>query len=108
MRAIWLAWLITSLALATAVCPARATPTLTISWDQPEQPEARVVRWRVYRAPAATGPWSLLKTVSAPTARVEVPAGEARWFRIRGVDEIGQVSPESPRLGITINVEVLP
>lgn len=99
--------------LAIALCAfsiALAAPSVTnaalftVAWDRnPEDTE--VVKFRVYRASAPEGPYSLLKTVTTTSAGVEVPVGEARYYRIRAVDSLGQVSPLSEYCGFKVIVE---
>lgn len=69
----------------------------TIYWDA-LPPEQYVIKYRVYRALTEAGPFSLLKTVTTLSTRVEVPAGEQRCYKIRAVNELGQVGPYSQTL----------
>ena len=94
--------LATALAASPALCPAA---TFTVLWE-PNPEDTEVVKYRVYRADAAAQPYTLLKTVTIPQTRIEVPTGQTRCFRIAAVDSLGQASPKSQYLCITITTEV--
>ena len=93
---------------ATAVAAFLAlSVTIGIAWDAPP-PTGAALRYRVYRAENAAGPWSLLKTVATTATRVEVPLPGARCYRVAAVDELGQASPKSEAWCVTIATEVVP
>lgn len=64
-----------------------------LSWDVPPE-EQYIVKWRVYKA-INGGAYSLLKTVKTCSATVMVYSGERRCFKVKAVNELGQVSPYS-------------
>lgn len=93
--------------VSAAILFASTTPshgaTFSILWDAPED---AVIGYRVYRATSSSGPYTLLKTVSTTSTRVEVPTGETRCYRIRAVDDLGQASELSGFVCLTITREM--
>lgn len=78
---------------------------LPLIWDAPE-PTGAALRYRIYKTTTLAGPWSLLKTVRTTSTRVEVPIPGVAYFRVRAVDELNQVSPDSKWLNYDLRVTV--
>ncbi|HWU12177.1 MAG TPA: PA14 domain-containing protein [Streptomyces sp.] len=60
----------------------------TLAW----QGTADVVKYEVYAASAATGPYELLGTTTTTSYRTDAPVNTARHYRVRALDALGNPS----------------
>ncbi|WP_225827219.1 fibronectin type III domain-containing protein [Streptomyces naphthomycinicus] len=60
----------------------------TLAWQGP----ADAAKYEVYAASAATGPFELLGTTTAPSYRTDAPVNTARYYRVRALDALGNPS----------------
>lgn len=99
------AWRCTPRRLASGLLAMTVFATFPVLWDAATSEGGLVVKYRVYRATGPDGPYTLLKTVTSTGVRVEVPINETRCYRVKAVDELGQTSPYSDFLCITVSTQ---
>ncbi len=92
-------------------CPLIAqTGTVTLAWDANPATD-QVTKYTVYRAPAATGPWTKVQDVTATTATVTGLSPGIYFFHVTASNVWGESGPSNvvstpPPAGSPANLKV--